>query len=121
MEESRCSVDLANELSPERVFERRWIGIILEKVSTRLRREYAESGRTELFKQLQSFQPGEQSETSYEDAANRLGLSLSAVKSAIHRLRRRHGELLREEIAQTVSSPAEIDDEVRYFISCWSQ
>ena len=120
-EECRGRGEVADSLSPERAFERRWVEIILDRVASRLEQEYTASGRKKLFDKLQSFQPGEQQSVSYEEAANRLDLSLPATKSAIHRLRRRHGELLREEIAQTVSSPDEIDDEVRYFISCWSQ
>lgn len=120
-EEGRIEHGVGYSISPERVFERRWVGIILDRVTLRLRQEYAAAGREEAFAQLQSFQPGEQPEIPYEEAARRMGVSLPAVKSAIHRMRRRHGELLRQEIAQTVANPAEIDEEVRYFISCWSQ
>jgi RNA polymerase sigma-70 factor (ECF subfamily) len=120
-EECRGQADLASNPSPERVFERRWVEIILDQITSRLEQEYAATGRKVLFDQLNTFQPGEQPEISYEEAAKRLEFSLAAVKSAIHRLRRRHGELLREEIAQTVSSPAEIDEELRSFVSCWSQ
>ncbi|HUF62496.1 MAG TPA: sigma-70 family RNA polymerase sigma factor [Verrucomicrobiales bacterium] len=120
-EECRGPADLAGNPSPERVFERRWVEIILAQVASRLEQQYAATGRKDLFDHLQTFQPGEQPEISYEEAAKRLELSLPAVKSAIHRLRRRHGELLREEIAQTVSTPAEIDEELRSFVSCWSR
>jgi RNA polymerase sigma-70 factor (ECF subfamily) len=120
-EECRGQADFASEPSPERVFEQRWVELVLEGVASELRREYAVTGREELFEVLQSFQPGEQPEMTYEEAAKRLDLSLPAVKSAIHRLRRRHGELLRNEIAQTVSRPAEFDEELRSFVSCWSR
>ena len=72
--------------------------------------------RTELFEELKNFQPGEEAGRSYAEVAARLGLSESAVKSAIYRLRQRHRDLLREEIAHTVATPGEVDEEIRYLI-----
>jgi hypothetical protein len=83
----------------------------------RLREEYAQAGRLELFEELKHFPPGTKGESSYAEVAARLGLTPSAVTSAIHRIRKRHRDLLREEIAQTVSTPGEVDDELRYLIS----
>lgn len=120
-EENYVHRDLAPSLPPEHVFDQRWVQIILDRVASKLMDFYTENGRREMFDHLQSFQPGEQQSCSYEELAKRLKLSVAATKSAIHRLRKRHSELLRQEIAQTVSIPEEIDDEVRYFISCWSQ
>lgn len=120
-EESRGLPDPATHASPDRAFDRRWVEIVLDRVKSQLQHEYTRSGRRELFDRLKSFQPGEQPECSQEEAAQQLSLSLPAVKSAIYRLRRRHGELLREEIAQTVSHPDEVQEEIRYFITCWSQ
>lgn len=120
-EEQRGCAEFESGTTPELAFERRWVTILLERVTSRLHQEYAANGRQHWFDQLQGFQPGEQPNCTYEEAAQNLGMSLPAIKSAIHRLRRRHAEILREEIAQTVSSPAEIDTEIRYFVSCWSR
>jgi RNA polymerase sigma-70 factor (ECF subfamily) len=110
----------ASRLSPDRVFERRWAGIILEKAANRLREDYRASGKAELFDALKDFQPGEHGDVSYKEIATRLDMTESAIKSAVHRLRLRHRAILREEIAHTVSSPEEIDDEIRYLITTLS-
>ena len=70
-----------------------------------------------MFEELKHFQLGEEAGRSYAEVAARLELTVSGVKSAIYRLRQRHAELLREEIAQTVETPAEVDEEIRYLIS----
>jgi RNA polymerase sigma factor (sigma-70 family) len=108
------------ELSPDLIFDRRWAMAILERTVARLRAEYLAADRGELYEQLKHFQPGENASQSYAELAAQLGLSESAVKSAIYRLRQRHCHLLREEIAQTVATPSEVDEEIRYLISTLS-
>ena len=115
--EDRCGFEPATDLTPEKIFDQRWALTVLEQAVARLQAEYAASGRAELFEELKHFQPGEKGHSSYAEVAARLGLTESAVKSAIHRLRQRHRDLLRDEIAQTVSSPTEVDEELRYLIS----
>jgi RNA polymerase sigma factor (sigma-70 family) len=115
--EEQYGLEPANEASPERIFDRRWALTIMEQTVARLRAEYVAASRAELFEELKHFQPGEQAGRSYGEVAARLGLSESSIKSAIYRLRQRHRDLLREEIAQTVSTPAEVDGEIRYLIS----
>lgn len=66
---------------------------------------------------MKTFEPGEQLELSYAEAASRLGISESALKSKIHRLRQRHRELVREEISQTVCTAAEVDEELRHLMA----
>jgi RNA polymerase sigma-70 factor (ECF subfamily) len=108
----------ADDLTPEKIFDRRW-------AQTRTRRGHRPSWprstrpreRRRFFAVLKAFQPGEQKVLSYEDAAARLGVTESAIKSMIHRLRQRHRELVREQIAHTVSTAAEIDDELRHLIT----
>jgi DNA-directed RNA polymerase specialized sigma24 family protein len=105
------------ELSPDLIFDRRWAVAILERTVGRLRAEYVVANRAQLYEELKHFQPGEQTERSYAEVGARLKLSESAVKSAIYRLRQRHCDLLREEISQTVATPSEVDEEIRYLIS----
>jgi RNA polymerase sigma factor (sigma-70 family) len=118
--EELYSLEPATEVTPEVSFDRRWAVTVLEQTVAELRAEYVAAGREDLFEGLKGFQPCEAADQSYADVATRMGLSESAVKSAIWRLRRRHGELLREAIAQTVVTPAEVDEEIRYLISMLS-
>jgi RNA polymerase sigma factor (sigma-70 family) len=100
-------------LSPEKLFERRWAGALIEQVLTRLQREYATGGKANLFAKLEPALTGEVAAGAYAGWAAALDMSEGAVKVALHRLRRRFGEILRSEIAHTVSNPEEIDDEIR--------
>jgi RNA polymerase sigma-70 factor (ECF subfamily) len=106
-----------SELTPEKHFDRHWAFTVMEQTVARLREEYVAAGRAELFEELKRFQPGEDATQSYTEVAARLGLSESAMKAAIFRLRRRHRDILREEIAQTVATPAKVDEEIRYLIA----
>ena len=81
----------------------------------------AASGKTDLLHRLQEFPLGERGESSFRDCAARLGLSESALKSAVHRMRARYRELLREDVAHTVSDPAEVAGEIRYLITVVSR
>jgi RNA polymerase sigma-70 factor (ECF subfamily) len=115
--DSRWQSEPAHDLTPEKLFERRWALAVLEQVLTRLEAEHAAAGKTPLFEALKPSLTGAAEATQAELGA-RLGVSPGAVKVAIHRLRRRYRQLLREEIGHTVADPAEIDDEIRYLLSC---
>jgi RNA polymerase sigma-70 factor (ECF subfamily) len=115
--EDRYRLEVPDELTPEKLFERRWAQAVLDRALDRLRGKFIASGKEREYEVLKSFEPGEQSALSYAQAAARLGVSESAVKSMIHRLRQRHRELVREEIAHTVPTVAEIDDELRYLVA----
>jgi RNA polymerase sigma-70 factor (ECF subfamily) len=93
---------------------------LLEHALRRLRDETASAGKAEMFERLKDFVAGE-SEVSCGEAATQLGLTESAVKSALHRLRQRYRELVRAEVAHTVADPAEVDTEIRYLITVVSQ
>lgn len=111
--EDRYRFEPATDVTPEKLFDRRWALTVMQKTVARLREEYVAADRTELFDDLKHFQPGEEAGLRYAEVAVRLGLSESAVKSAIYRMRQRHRELLREEIAQTVATPMDVDEEIR--------
>ena len=114
--EGRYRVEPVDQLTPEQIFERRWALTVLERALSRLRRDQEDADRGREFQQLEGFLTGQGALASYREVAERLGTSESAVKSAIHRLRQRFGQVLRSEIAETVSSPTEVDDEVKHLL-----
>lgn len=125
LDETRAEeIYLGNEthgLNPAQLFDRRWAETVMECALGRLGKEYAEGGKSVLFDQLKDIQPGQHGESTCAEIGARLGLAEGSVKSAVHRLRRRHREILREEIARTVARPAEIDEEIRDLLSILSQ
>jgi RNA polymerase sigma-70 factor (ECF subfamily) len=92
----------------------------MERAVGRLRQEYADDGKAELFDQLKDLEPGERGIRGYGEIGAQFGLSEGAVKSAVHRLRLRHRDLLRDEIAATLDNRNEVDDEIRYLIQTLS-
>jgi RNA polymerase sigma-70 factor (ECF subfamily) len=115
--ESRYRLEPAHDLTPEKMYEKQWALALLDRVLSRLEAEQSADGKAEQFAVLKNFLSGSRAE-SYAAIAERLGTTEGAVKTAVHRLRRRYRELLREEIAQTVASPEEIDEEIRSLLSC---
>ena len=111
--ESRLSRHPADTNTPEAEFDRRWAVALLEHVLARLESDFAAEGKAEQFQVLKPLLAGRSSETPIAEAAAKLNMTEGAAKTAAHRLRRRYRELLREEIAQTVASPEEVDDEIR--------
>jgi RNA polymerase sigma-70 factor (ECF subfamily) len=112
--EERYLAEPADEQSPDKLFERRWAVTLLESVLRRLREDYARGGRGELFERLKDFLWGEKNLSSYSKFGTECGMSEGAVKVAVHRLRRRYRDLLREEVAHTVTGPEEIEEELRH-------
>ncbi len=106
-----------DELTPDQVFERRWAQTVMQNALNRLGVEFQARGQTSLFSRLQNYQPHEPGGPSYAEIGEEFGLTEAAVKSAVQRMRQRHRELLREEIAQTVTRPEEIEEELRHFKS----
>lgn len=113
--EDRYRREPADYLTAEKIFDARWAMNVLAKAMRRLGEEYALQSKTVTFKALKSFLDPVNAETSpsYEQASDVLRVSLGAVKTLIHRLRKRYIVLLREEVGCTVSDPAEIDEELR--------
>ncbi len=98
----------------DRIFERQWALALLGQVTSRLREDYHSSGRGSVFDALEIYLGGEKGRPAYGETAAQLDLSVDAVKKAVERLRKRYGEMLCEEIAHTVSDPAEVDEEIRH-------
>jgi len=112
--EQRYSHAPVDRLTPENLFERQWALTVLETVVRRLGEEYEAAERGEIFRELRFAITATDEAIPYAEAAARLGMSEENVKVTVHRLRRRYREALREEIAQTVPDPSEVDDELRY-------
>ncbi len=115
--EGRYQFEPVDRVTPEVLFEQRWALAVLEQVLARLRAEFAASNKLGLFDELKAFLSGQPAGISYAEAGDRLGMRESAVKVAIHRLRRRYGELLQAEIGKTVNDPAEVEAELRHLLS----
>lgn len=114
--EDRYRYEPAGDVTPETLFERAWASRMLDTVFARLREQSESEGQLERFHVMKGFLLGDRGDLPYADAARQLGMSEQAVKSAIHRLRARFRETFREEIARTVGSQDEIDDELRHLI-----
>jgi RNA polymerase sigma factor (sigma-70 family) len=111
--ESRYHREPVDHATPERLYERGWALAILEQTLARLRQELTNAGKEKLFECLKGALAGEGMQVSYAQVAEELGISEQAVKVAVYRMRRRYQELLRAEIAQTVASPEEVEEELR--------
>jgi RNA polymerase sigma factor (sigma-70 family) len=110
--EGRYARELADCLTPERIFDRSWALTVLSRALEQLRREYDDSGRSAIFRELRAVLAGDPALAHYASIAERLRTSEGAVRVAVHRLRRRYAALLRREIAATVESESEIDQEI---------
>lgn len=111
--EGRYANEPTHELTAEKMFDRSWALTLLERVVARLGREYEQSGRRLIFQELRSVVTEDPDAASYTSIAAKLEMTEGAVRVAAHRLRRRFGLLLRDEIAATVEDPAEVDDEIQ--------
>ncbi len=113
--EKNFAAEAVGERSPEQEFERRWALEVIARALAALEQTESESGRDGAFSLLRTFLT-EDAETRYSDIGAQLGSSEAAVKVAVHRLRRRFGEKLRDEVAATVADPAEVDDELKHLL-----
>jgi DNA-directed RNA polymerase specialized sigma24 family protein len=118
--ERRYRLEPASTETPETVYERRWVLAVLDQALVRLRQECEADGKGALFDGLKEFMSRDPDRGEYGAAAARLGMTGEAVAVAAHRLRRRYGELVRQEIAHTVSGPAELEEEMRWVFSTLS-
>lgn len=110
----------ACEMTPDKLFEQAWAFTVLQKVMETLRGEYARAHKAEMFAAVEIFLTSQKSDLTYKDIGERLSMSESAIKMTVSRLRQRYGELLRREVAQTVTDPASVEEELRHLLSALS-
>jgi len=116
--EQRYRVEPLDSSSPAQLFERKWAETILARTLDRLEQDYAD--RPAHFEELKIFLLGEKGESPYATAAARLGVTEGSLKIVVHRMRRRYGQIFREEIEQTVAETSEVDDEIRHILAILS-
>jgi RNA polymerase sigma-70 factor (ECF subfamily) len=119
--EERYAMEPVDRNDPERLFERRWALTLLERVLGQLEAEMKQSGKQAVWDELKACLLGDADSPPYAELTGRLGMSLSAIKMTVSRLRQRFGDLLRKEIAATVSAEWEVDAEMRYLLSVISR
>ena len=115
--DERIEMEPADRMTAEMIYERRWALTVLERVLSRLKDEYFVAGNTALFDSLKQLLPDEPGSPSQAEIAARLGMTENAVRQAFYRFRQRYQALLREEIAHTVATPGDIEDELRHLIA----
>ncbi|MDB6027981.1 MAG: hypothetical protein JWM68_4204 [Verrucomicrobiales bacterium] len=115
--EERYGIEAVEGVNADRVFERRWALTLLERTMNRLRNEFVSASKAEEFERLKSSLTVQHAGISYADIARDLRINEGAARVAVHRLRKRYRDIFRDEIAQTVSSPEEIDAEIQYLLS----
>ena len=118
--ETRYQSEPADELSPDKLLDRQWAVAMLDQVLARLGAEYAADGKADVFEQLKNSLTGAKESIPYATIAANLGTTEAAIKVAVHRLRQRYRRLLREEIAHTVATPADINEELHHLFSAFS-
>src|SRR5213594_669653 len=115
--ETRYGLEPGHDQTPEKLFERRWALTLLDNVLSRLREEFVTAGKAEQFDQLKVALTADKRAVPYTELGTRLGMREGAVKVAVHRLRARYREVLRAEIAHTVSSAADVEEEIRHLFA----
>ena len=119
--EAGYAAEPADESTPEKLYEKRWAVTLMEHVMARLGEEHVVAGDGPLFEKLRDCIWGECDAAAYAAMAAQLRLSEGAVRVSVHRLRERCRELLRTEVAQTVTRPEDVDDELRHLVAVFSR
>ena len=114
--EGRYKIEPVDRLTPEQLYERRWALTVLERSLAKLRQQRIDAGRELEFRKLEPFLTGKGAQGRYKQIAGELGTSEDAVKTALLRLRRQFGDVLREVIGETVASRGEVDDELKHLL-----
>ncbi|MFP2930316.1 RNA polymerase sigma factor [Pyxidicoccus sp. 3LG] len=107
----------SHDLTPEKLFERRWALALMERALDTLRDEYSRLGKAHLFERLSGSLTGDKGESTWQAIATELGMTEGNVKVTVHRLRNRYRALIQEEIARTVEHDDEVDDELRHLLA----
>ncbi len=115
--ENRVEMEPADPVTAEMIYERRWALTVLEQVLDRLKNEYRTAGNAALFDSLKQLLPDEPGSPSQAEIAAHVGMTENALRQAFYRFRQRYQSLLREEIAHTVATPGDIEDELRHLIA----
>jgi len=115
--ESRFRAEPAIAQPPDSLYDRGWAATLLDRALAALRAEFEQAGKLAMFERFRNHITGEHDPPPYAELAVALGMTEGAVRVALHRLSKRYGELLRAEVAQTVSTPAEVNEELRYLVS----
>jgi DNA-directed RNA polymerase specialized sigma24 family protein len=115
--EERYHFEPADTMTADKLFERRWALTLLDQARARLREEYVQEGKGDLYDRLKVFEAGDPDAPSYAAVGAEFGLTENGVKAVVHRMRERYRQLIRHEVAHTVASRAEVDEEIRYLIS----
>ena len=115
--ENRVEMEPADPVTAEMIYERRWALTVLERVLSRLKDEYRAAGNSALFDSLKELLPDEPGSPSQAQIAAKLSMTENALRQAFYRFRQRYQALLREEIAHTVATPGDIEDELRHLIT----
>jgi RNA polymerase sigma-70 factor (ECF subfamily) len=115
--ETRYIAEPVEQLTAEKLFERRWALTLLDRVLTRLGQDFNTPEKKEQFEKLKPYLTAERGTIPYAEAALALGMNEGTVKVAVHRLRRRFRELFREEVAHTVARPEEVDEEIQHLLA----
>jgi len=118
--DTRYQIDPPDNLSPDKLYDRAWAVTMLERVIARLRDENTNEGKAGLFGELKPFLMVGKSAIPYAQVADSLKLTEGAVRVAVHRLRVRYRELLRDEVRQTISDPAQVEEEMRTLFSAFA-
>lgn len=118
--EERYRLEPADTMTPDRLFDRDWALLVVENAADRLRQEYADAGKNDLFECLKFQLPGSGEREPYAQIAARLGKTEEALKSEAFRLRRQFVHFVRAEVQHTVAGVSDIDAEIRYLLEVYS-
>ena len=116
--ESRYALEPVDDMTPERLFDRRWALAVLDQVLARLGREYAAGGKARLYEAIETCLTHGAKAVDCAEVSRKLKMTEGGVRTAVHRLRRRYRDLLKREIAQTVDSPQQVEEEISYLLNC---
>jgi RNA polymerase sigma-70 factor (ECF subfamily) len=115
--DGRYLMEPVDDLTPDRIYEKRWAVTLLANVLARLEQRYLAHDKALLFDALKPYVAGDTVMEGYEQIAARLGMSAGAVRVVVHRLRENYRQLLREEVSRTVEGPGDVDEELRHLIA----